>query len=107
MTESPPTDPTEQELEEMFGGKAGPIIRTTEEEAELGRAVEYIERIDALVEAAWQVLDDMDQKGHCCCPAAKAQLRIAMEPYLTQDMPLSWPLEKAQAIIKERNAHAE
>lgn len=65
-------------------------------------------QLQALVDAVWQVLDDMAEKGKCCCGAAKAELRIAFEPFRVQieaDDPGAcdgfMPLEAAQSIIKE------
>lgn len=44
------------------------------------------EQINELVEAMVQLLDDMGPTNNCCaCLAAKAQARIAIEPFLTDD----------------------
>lgn len=61
------------------------------------------ERLLALVEAAWQVLDDMGTTGQTCSAAAKAQLRVAFEPFRTQDdeFEVEMPLEDAQAILEQ------
>jgi hypothetical protein len=60
--------------------------------------------------AVWQVLDDMGEHGTSCCEAAKAQLRIAFEPFLQQaiaddpelngDAEPEMTLEAAQAIMR-------
>ena len=56
-----------------------------------------------LVDAMWQLLDDMGTKGAGVCLAAKAQARVAFEPFRNDDAPLDWPLEEAQKILKEAN----
>jgi hypothetical protein len=38
--------------------------------------------IEDLVDAAWQVLEDMGARGHCCSAFAKAKLRIALELFI-------------------------
>jgi hypothetical protein len=55
----------------------------------------------ALVDAAWQVLDEMGTQTASCCLLAKAKLRVAVEPFLTDDTPMDWPLAEAKAIIKD------
>lgn len=60
--------------------------------------------VRAIVDAAWQVLDDMGADGQSCCLAAKAQLRVAIEPFVPgvggdEDLPMDWPLSEAQAIL--------
>lgn len=60
--------------------------------------------IAGLVDAAWQVLDDMGVEGTSCCLMAKAQLRHAMEPFYTPDddnPPLDMPLSEAKRILRE------
>lgn len=72
--------------------------------AEIDLAGEPDPHLAALVEAVWQVLDDMDQSGTCCCLAAKAQLRVAFEPYRDPELDLAMPLATA-ADIMQRVAH--
>lgn len=61
-----------------------------------------LEETDALAEAVWQVLDDMGQDGLCCCLAAKAQLRVAYEPFWTeQDEPMDMSLAVARSILDD------
>ncbi len=43
------------------------------------------EEVDALAEAMWQLLDDMGKAGSCVCMAAKADARIAFEPFRKDD----------------------
>lgn len=45
------------------------------------RAMAKLEDIDRLVAAMDQLLDDMGHDGLCVCLAAKAQARIAFEPF--------------------------
>ena len=40
------------------------------------------EEVENLATAVWQVLDDMGKDGLSCCGAAKAQLRVAFEPFV-------------------------
>jgi len=57
-----------------------------------------------LVEAVWQVLDDMGVNGTSCCLMAKAQLRHAMEPFYQPDddnLPLDMPMPEAERILRE------
>lgn len=53
----------------------------------------------ALVDAVWQVLDDMGATGKCCCGAAKAALRVAYEPFRDTDLEMDMPLSVAQQIL--------
>lgn len=53
----------------------------------------------ALLDGVWQVLDDMGAEGTSCCLAAKAQLRVAYEPFRQPDVPVDYPLENAQAVL--------
>lgn len=39
------------------------------------------EQIQALSDAVWQMLDDMGKDGYACCGYAKAQARVAYEPF--------------------------
>ena len=62
--------------------------------------------VQALADAMWQILDDMGETGNSVCLAAKAQARIAYEPFLDKDEPADegWmPLAEAQAIMNEVN----
>ena len=66
---------------------------------------------EALVDAAWQVLDDMGKDGLSCCGASKAQLRVAFEPFMQaaiKDDPSladgwapEYTFEEAAALLKE------
>lgn len=42
--------------------------------------------VRALADAMWQVLDDMGRDGLGVCLAAKAQARVAYEPFLQADL---------------------
>lgn len=57
--------------------------------------------IHDLVEAVWQVLDDMGKDGNSCCTYAKAQLRIAYEPFRDASWEDWMSLARAKAIINE------
>ena len=65
------------------------------------------EEINDLAEAMWQLLDDMGRNGKSVCLAAKAQARIAYEPFAdwtdwNQDMIDTWmSLEDAKAIVDQ------
>ncbi len=39
------------------------------------------EKVNNLVNAVWQILDDMQETGLSCSLAAKAELRVAFEPF--------------------------
>jgi hypothetical protein len=54
-----------------------------------------------LVEAVWQVLDDMGADGRSCCGAANAQLRNAYEPFHSGFEPMDMPLRTARLILEE------
>lgn len=41
-------------------------------------------QIHALAEAMWQLLDDMGKTGQSACLAAKANARVAYEPFRDQ-----------------------
>jgi len=58
-------------------------------------------RMTALLEAVWQVLDDMGATGHSCCPAAKAQLRVAFEPFRDAELEVDYPLGVAVALLDQ------
>jgi hypothetical protein len=55
------------------------------------------DQIQALVEAAWQCLDDMGRDGTDVCLGAKALLRVAIEPFNDPASPmgLDYPLDYA------------
>lgn len=59
--------------------------------------------IDALVAAMDQLLDDMGKDSCCVCPAAKAQARVAFEPFITEDHASEYymPLIEAQLVLSE------
>lgn len=57
--------------------------------------------VGALVEAVWQVLDDMGTDRTSCCLYAKAKLRAAFEPWVSDDLPMDMPLADAEAIIRD------
>lgn len=57
-------------------------------------------QIRALADAVLQVLDDMGDDGLSCCEFAKAQLRIAYEPFRDDSDGLTpQSLEKAKLVI--------
>lgn len=62
-------------------------------------------RLSALVDAMDQLLDDMGIKGQSVCLSAKAQARVAFEPFRDKDKPTDWlmPLEDAERILRERD----
>lgn len=60
------------------------------------------QQIIALVEAMDQLLDDMGQTGQSVCLAAKAQARIAFEPFINPEAEHIYiSLEAAKIIIAE------
>jgi len=65
------------------------------------------EDVSKLVDAMWQILDDMGKTGTSACVAAKAQARIAIEPFSKGDFacPVDFDdwmsLEEARHIIAE------
>lgn len=60
------------------------------------------EMIEALIADAYQVLDDMGLDGKCCCLAAKAALRVSIEPLLPEDYERDglMPLDVAMEIVE-------
>lgn len=57
------------------------------------------EQIEELRDAMWQLLDDMGPRGLSVCLAAKAQARIAFEPFMDPDAaPDLMPLDVAKRI---------
>jgi hypothetical protein len=60
------------------------------------------EQISALTDAMDQLLDDMGPKGQSVCLAAKAQARIAFEPFLDPEcVEFVMPLSEAQSIVAD------
>lgn len=62
------------------------------------------EEVEALIEAMTQLLDDMGPYGTCVCVAAKAQARIAWEPFRDDGLdmdPYFMTLADAQRVIDE------
>lgn len=60
--------------------------------------------VEKLADAMWQLLDDMGEGGQSVCLAAKAQARIAFEPFRDKTEPEydDWmPLAEAQAIVDD------
>lgn len=53
--------------------------------------------VQDLADAMWQLLDDMGKTGQAVCLAAKAQARIAYEPFNNECDP-EMTLEEAKAI---------
>ena len=66
---------------------------------------EMRENITAIVDAMWQLLDDMGRDGFCVCPAAKAQARIAFEPFHNpqEHGPMAMSMEEALAALEAAN----
>jgi hypothetical protein len=70
-----------------------------------------VESVEKLATAVWQVLDDMGKDGQSCCLGAKAQLRVAFEPFmqagisadpsLADGWPPDYTFEEAAALLKE------
>lgn len=57
------------------------------------------EQITALIDAMDQLLDDMGIDGQSVCLAAKAQARIAFEPFLDPEcVGFIMPLEEARRV---------
>jgi hypothetical protein len=52
----------------------------------------------ALLDAVWQVLDDMGKDGLSCCALAKADLRVAYEAFHNPQDPMDYTLEAAQKL---------
>jgi len=62
-----------------------------------------VESTTRLADAMWQLLDDMGASGQSVCLAAKAEARIAYEPFRnkSEDFKDWMSLEAAQRILKE------
>lgn len=59
--------------------------------------LEKVANVQALVDAMWQLLDDMGEDGHSVSPAAKEQALKAFEPFDEKEDPyaeLDWPDEE-------------
>ena len=62
------------------------------------------EQIEALAAAMDQLLDDMGKTGQSVCLAAKAQARVAFEPFRDKDdQDDDWlmPLDVAEEILRQ------
>lgn len=57
------------------------------------------EQVKALADAMWQLLDDMGVNGKSVCLAAKAQARIAYEPFMEEQWEDWMSLAEAQNIM--------
>ncbi len=57
-------------------------------------------KIEALIDAAWQILDDL-RDGLNVSLAAKAELRVAFEPFNDTDCEPYMTFEEATRILKE------
>jgi hypothetical protein len=57
------------------------------------------ENVEALKDAMWQLLDDMGAEGQSVCLAAKAQARIAFEPFQDPNAPTPMDLDYAKSVI--------
>lgn len=62
-----------------------------------------VEATTRLADAMWQLLDDMGASGQSVCLAAKAEARIAYEPFRdkSEDFKDWMSLEAAQRLLKE------
>jgi hypothetical protein len=59
--------------------------------------------ITALIDAMDQLLDDMGEHGQSVCLAAKAQARIAFEPFFDPEIHImDMPLIEAQRVMSEQ-----
>lgn len=59
-------------------------------------------QLSDLVEAMEQLLDDMGPSGQSVCLAAKAQARLAFEPFMDpRSAEFFMPLTAAQRIVRE------
>lgn len=62
--------------------------------------------MDALIEAMDQLLDDMGKDGLCVCLQAKAQARIAFEPFMEKNIAEFYmPLAEAQRVVAMANTN--
>lgn len=60
-------------------------------------------RVEALAEAMWQLLDDMRTPHESPCLAARAQARIAYEPFNDHKADPVMTMEEARRIMAESN----
>jgi hypothetical protein len=59
-------------------------------------------QIHELADAMWQLLDDMGEDRQSVCLAAKAQARVAYEPFMEAGDDSDWmTLEQAEQILLE------
>jgi hypothetical protein len=68
------------------------------------RILQTAAEIEALADAMWQLLDDMGDRNHSVCLAAKAQARVAYEPFRDTSEPEydDWmTVAQAKQILKE------
>jgi hypothetical protein len=66
--------------------------------------MQTIKEVEELADAMWQLLDDMGKTRQSVCLAAKAQARVAYEPFRDTSEPEydDWmSLEQAKQILKE------
>jgi len=61
------------------------------------------EKVDELAGCMWQLLNDMGKDGLSVCAFAKAQARIAMEPFINDliEAECLMPLAEAERIVRE------
>lgn len=57
------------------------------------------EQVKALADAMWQLLDDMGIDGQGVCLAAKAQARVAFEPFQDPEALTPMDLDFAKAVV--------
>ena len=56
--------------------------------------------VQCLIDAVWQVLDDMGKDGRSCCESTKAGLRFAYEPFVIEGDEFDYPLEEAKEVLR-------
>lgn len=83
----------------MIGWFANALMRGYDE-----RSGQIAGPLNALSDAMWQLLDDMGKDGQSVCLQAKAQARIAFEPFQDADAPTPMDLEEAKRIIAASNS---
>ncbi len=63
------------------------------------------EDVEALVECMWQLLDDMGKDGKSVCLLAKAEARLALQPFLGKENDPAdcdlMDLELAKSVVAE------
>lgn len=89
--------------EESFLTKWERVIKATPLNGAAPSEVEVLQQnyIRELADAMWQLLDDMGKDGQTVCLYAKAQARVAFEPFRDADSPVDFPLADAEQIIRE------